>query len=811
MKRSFGIMLLAYMTMLLALLMTACSYSPSNSVFCDGSSPYLNILPKALPQYDIRAVESGYEAERLGSSIAVEVFDYQAETLMQSSRKLYWYPQYAVTVVIAVDRDKTCADIRGWESLLNCDGSIMLSYNEPFNCCFAAVSYGLCGEDFDMDGALKLFKELEQTGRMTQNADADIQICFDYQAAAQMKAGRKLEIIIPEEGTLSFTKGLLSNKELKLPVHMDILLEQSGLRTDEGEADRRLYPMESEYARAKKLDDYTKMLGATESAWARYKREAQHKDLFTTADGREHIIAATAAIAVVVAWAGTMIGRLLNRQMRVIVFIAAAEMVLWLLVRTIKWQLPIAGALNRYLWYSFYLFQLGLPVTMLRLTVSIGAEGHAAAPRWWKVCLMVNILAFLLVLTNDMHMLVFRMDLSQPGWSGNYSYGIGYFAVCMVNAACIFLTLMLLIKKCGKTPRRNALLFPIGLCVWMLAYCIMYALRIPIAWEGDFTITAVLFFLLFMESAMRTGLIPVNSNYPGLFSHSVLNMQIVTPSGDTMLSSANARPLEDEVRRSVDFTAQFVINTAPDIQLSGMPIAGGAVVWQEDMSAVHELQRRLSEIVQRLERGNALLKNERDLRERAEALRVRQSIHDELESTIHTELMHALDIVKKAGSNGLDAEEALRLHMLLCYCKRRSNMLFQQKQASLIDTGELKAHLEELVSCADKSGLKAAVRVSLGARLSPEEAAGFYEFMFYGLSFALERGWSALICNISNNGDNTKLVMRLLAEGSFDGIELSIKPKCGRLAIAHDGFLHEASLTIDSTYADREGQNDDRV
>lgn len=463
MKRSFWIMLLAYMTMLLALLMTACSYSPSNSVFCDGSSPYLNILPKALPQYDIRAVESGYEAERLGSSIAVEVFDYQAETLMQSSRKLYWYPQYAVTVVIAVDRDKTCADIRGWKSLLNCDGSIMLSYNEPFNCCFAAVSYGLCGEDFDMDGALKLFEELEQTGRMTQNADADIQICFDYQAAAQMKAGRKLEIIIPEEGTLSFTKGLLSNKELKLPVHMDILLEQSGLRTDEGEADRRLYPMESEYARAKKLDDYTKMLGATESAWARYRREAQHTDLFATADGREHIIAATAAIAVVVAWAGTMIGRLLNRQMRVIVFIAAAEMVLWLLVRTIKWQLPIAGALNRYLWYSFYLFQLGLPVTMLRLTVSIGVEGHAAAPRWWKVCLMVNILAFLLVLTNDMHMLVFRMDLSQPGWSGNYSYGIGYFAVCMVNAACIFLTLMLLIKKCGKTPRRNALLFPVGL------------------------------------------------------------------------------------------------------------------------------------------------------------------------------------------------------------------------------------------------------------------------------------------------------------------------------------------------------------
>ena len=75
MKRSFWIMLLAYMTMLLALLMTACSYSPSNSVFCDGGSPYLNILPKALPQYDIRAVESGYEAERLGSSIAVGGFD----------------------------------------------------------------------------------------------------------------------------------------------------------------------------------------------------------------------------------------------------------------------------------------------------------------------------------------------------------------------------------------------------------------------------------------------------------------------------------------------------------------------------------------------------------------------------------------------------------------------------------------------------------------------------------------------------------------------------------------------------------------
>ena len=174
--------------------------------------------------------------------------------------------------------------------------------------------------------------------------------------------------------------------------------------------------------------------------------------------------------------------------------------------------------------------------------------------------------------------------------------------------------------------------------------------------------------------------------------------------------------------------------------------------------------------------------------------RHRQHIYDDLETAICQELTRAAAILHKLRDKSLDDASATMLCLLLCYCKRRSNLLFQQKQAAAFSMRELAAYFDELRQCVEHSGLTVAVRAIPSADLPPDAAARFYEFLFQGICHGLEHKWAVLICNIAVLPEN-RLVMRLLSEEPFDAFaERFASP--WDMRFSHDGFLYEASLAL---------------
>lgn len=112
---------------------------------------------------------------------------------------------------------------------------------------------------------------------------------------------------------------------------------------------------------------------------------------------------------------------------------------------------------------------------------------------------------------------------------------------------------------------------------------------------------------------MQTGLIPMNSNYPALFTHSALSMSIVSPTGAPMLSSAPVAALP-----VLEHTPDYSLSI-PHVDWAEPPafrhaLTGGAVVWQEDLSKLHALQNGLKCVVESLEQSNRLLLHEHTLR-----------------------------------------------------------------------------------------------------------------------------------------------------------------------------------------------------
>lgn len=94
--------------------------------------------------------------------------------------------------------------------------------------------------------------------------------------------------------------------------------------------------------------------------------------------------------------------------------LVAGLMVFWFVVRTTKYFFTYDLQISRYLWYSYYIPMLFIPLTALQAAFLLGQPEEYRLPGWLKgLCIPTGILS-IFVLTNDLHQLIFAF----PGRSG---------------------------------------------------------------------------------------------------------------------------------------------------------------------------------------------------------------------------------------------------------------------------------------------------------------------------------------------------------------------------------------------------------
>ena len=122
-------------------------------------------------------------------------------------------------------------------------------------------------------------------------------------------------------------------------------------------------------------------------------------------------------------------------------------------------------------WYGYYIFQLALPAALLYLTELLDrkeGEMRVVRPLWPPlVCYAFSVL---LVMTNDLHQLVFIFD---PGgnWASDYSYGPGYWIVAAFSLLFFALALVKLFCKGRRSKYWGGKVFPLLLCCGPARVC----------------------------------------------------------------------------------------------------------------------------------------------------------------------------------------------------------------------------------------------------------------------------------------------------------------------------------------------------
>ena len=436
-----------------------------------GTAPaYTQVLHAAVLDRAIRTAPSGVLFS-LRNGQAALAYDAQAQGILEAGAAEYWYPIARATAVIAVNRELVDEPVDGWQTLTQLDASISLQGTEDKELLLCAMAYGLEGEDFSLDSAIALLQRLRREGHLKENdAAAPIQICFDETAATRIEADENWEIIVPREGTLCYTRGILSRMPLQLAEDTETLAREAGLRPVQGAGEETLYPAEGHYVVAVSLKDYSHLQHVQKDITRRLRREVWQTRLYTTADGREHSLAALGFICIVLIWGASVLRRVMQRGIRIAVLAECAFIIGWVLLRHFKYQITVSGTLSRYCWYGYYFFQTGLPLVLLWIAWMVGqGEVNAAPPRWLRACTWLDAALVALVFTNDLHNLVFRLDVSSSGWTDVYGYGSGYFLALGVMIAHVAIALGILWEKAWHSPRRWKRGLPLLWCLLMLA------------------------------------------------------------------------------------------------------------------------------------------------------------------------------------------------------------------------------------------------------------------------------------------------------------------------------------------------------
>ncbi|MCI5811432.1 MAG: hypothetical protein MR018_07710 [Clostridiales bacterium] len=142
-------------------------------------------------------------------------------------------------------------------------------------------------------------------------------------------------------------------------------------------------------------------------------------------------------IGLFAAWGLFVRLRIVQKQTRMYLTSVSVLLILWMTSRTAKYFIFWQPAAIRYLWYLFYLPMLFVPMLAVLIALSLGKPDGYRLPKSTWILWAVSGVLLLLVLTNDLHQLVFTFPADAAVWSDtDNGYAAGYFVVTGWQVLC---------------------------------------------------------------------------------------------------------------------------------------------------------------------------------------------------------------------------------------------------------------------------------------------------------------------------------------------------------------------------------------
>lgn len=430
-------------------------------------------------------------------------------------------------------------------------------------------------------------------------------------------------------------------------------------------------------------------------------------------------------------WMQSVRTRLLPSTARSCILAAGGMMLLFLLIRSVKYRLTeYASLLEHICWYAFYVPMAFIPALFLATCLCMEPERRGRKTQM-RLTLCAAVVISLLVATNDLHFQMFRPIGSevQGGVWNSYTLGPLWYITYGFVIVCVLLGLTLLAladrrKHSGRRTLLPALILLAMLAMLSLADRPLSRAMLPSPWA--FPEAAVFCMLGIFESCIRSRLIPFNESYIAYFAQMRFPAEIADPAQHTVYRTASAIEADAAARQEA-LTAPILL---PDghTRLSGKRISSGYAFWTGDESTLQALNRALEDANEVLETENDLLRYETE--QAAERLRVdtRNRLYAEADASVQETQRKIGALLQRLQPEREDYAETLAKTLLMnAYIKRKTNFVLQAAERDKVTAKELYLALEESSRFLCLCGVEASAEQKTERDFPNAEAVALYD------------------------------------------------------------------------------------
>ncbi len=428
-------------------------------------------------------------------------------------------------------------------------------------------------------------------------------------------------------------------------------------------------------------------------------------------------------------WGFSLDRRIIQKQALHCLRLTAALMLLWLILRTLKYEFVTDLTVARYIWYLYYLPMLFIPLLGVYIALTLGkSEEYRLTGKAGFLVAIPGIL-FLLVITNDLHQQVFAFDSGVPGVPDNYGYSHGIFYFCSMGwmVACMIFSLVLLLKKSRVPSGSEKRMRPFVIACITVLYGILYLSGLPAVrwWFGDMNVMFCLLYAAIYESCIRCRMIQSNTGYVELFEATTLAACIADRNGNIVIRSRAA----DEDMVCPKNGLQII---RPDgIRISSAPISGGYAVWQDNVRPLTELRARLSENKAKIKDNKEKLQEAYLIQKKLNELTEKNRIYDELETKYGKQIARIGQLLKQCeGAEPAETQNLLKRILLLgTYIKRGANLYFLSLEYKFLPQQELRLTVDEAVRVITVCGTECSVVYHTTKPMLSSEVARLFDLL----------------------------------------------------------------------------------
>lgn len=404
-------------------------------------------------------------------------------------------------------------------------------------------------------------------------------------------------------------------------------------------------------------------------------------------------------------------------------------MLIWLTLRTLKYEVVTDMTVARYLWYLYYLPIIFIPLLGVYIAIFLGkSENYQLSKKSWLLSLIPAAL-FLAVITNDLHQQVFVFESGIPGVPDNkvFFHRPVYFVILVWVVGCVCFSIVQLLKKTRLPSIGKRRMMPFVLSCVMLLYGVLYLLGFQVVRDvfGDMNVMFCLFYAAIYESCIHCRMIQSNTGYVELYEATTLASCIADQNGHILLHSRTAGenmvcPQEGE---SI---------VCPDgMRISAAPIKDGFVIWGDNVQHLTELRARLDENKRKKENNKKKLKDAYLVQKQLYELTEKNHIYDELEEKHKKQTERIKELLEQCrNAKPPKMREHMKEILLLgTYIKRSANLYFLSQEYEKLPQQELRLTIDELVRAMNSCEVECGVVYLTTKPIASKEVERLFELL----------------------------------------------------------------------------------